>query len=992
MRKEYENLRIVTVDGSTLVKHSSPSNYTSPLCTVKNGKLDRDKFGGILDVSLDTEKLCEVYQAHAEKMLFPFIDGENYTRALVTVSFEYVIREYERYGRRFVKWGYTVTDKDMNDHVCIRDDVLVAIEVAYDDDKKYSPVETPIAKSMLGKGFVYSETEKAYKLSGKDFAVVMNTQDIRQRLYQDGFYMDGMHYVRYKRSAGSSREGQCLFIAEPLYKDMMAWASCGLSADGVADQASWQAYISLTLSNIEDTIELPKESILIIPDCESIFETYAVCVSQDENDGLTAKEGMTTVRNSIFDGEALLDASVFENSGYEDKGMMLLRNRFFKTCAFNTNLQDWFADNSITEVEQLGGYTVASKVEDIKLVITESSLKYLKFMPKGTPYSEGFKLWLDNLYLETDTVAFGIVKTDKPPQYVGGLMAYTNYQLLNTLALTDNGIEEFLKPSFEFLDKIRKNTMFMRYHINCLSYATPKELAVVNAENYRRKMIFDMLRLSENFDKTEMYKTFRKDTCSYFRDKLRRGRVLVDGNYEVIFGNPYEFLVATIDKNFEATEPLLLVGSAISTKRFDEGEKLLCARSPHITMGNLFVTENFRPPELDDYFNLSREIVCINAIDHNIQQRLNGCDYDSDTMLITNNVWLVEGGDRPYRSLAVPVCMVEPSGKTEYTNTPESLAQLDIRIANNKIGDIINLSQFINCLLWDQLAAGKQVEDIKPMYYDICKLAVMSGMEIDKAKRLYPISADSVLGDLKKYSEEFKKVNGKMPNFYLHMTKKDTIRGNKATLNTPLSYLYDRASSNQTRADKSKTVKLIDLFDLATDDGGGNDTYHKQEIISAIISASVELKRINKNAKGKDNDTKKILNQQANEIFRKCMENVARNITSDHVLHMVLKELDNKNSKYKIGEHRSLVFAMLFYEPSGRLKSRIKNSEEYECDNLCYYDQEADEDSSEFYVLEEVYGHPHVRIFYSDKPQFEDEDELDDGAYYDYNYEYETNE
>ncbi len=63
--------------------------------------------------------------------------------------------------------------------------------------------------------------------------------------------------------------------------------------------------------------------------------------------------------------------------------MMLLRNRFFKTCAFNTNLQDWFFDNDIEYVSQLAGYTTARDIKDIKLVITESSVKYLKFMPTG---------------------------------------------------------------------------------------------------------------------------------------------------------------------------------------------------------------------------------------------------------------------------------------------------------------------------------------------------------------------------------------------------------------------------------------------------------------------------------------------------------------------------------------------------------------------------------------------------------------------------------
>jgi len=182
---------------------------------------------------------------------------------------------------------------------------------------------------------------------------IVKKEKIREHLYLHGFDIDGIHYVRYKRSAGSSRDGRCLFIAEPLCQDMMEWSSCGLSSDTVSDQASWQAYIALTLSSIESTIRLPKKAILIIPDKVSRFKTTAVCVKEDKALGLTAAEEETEIENVIWDGEALLDVSEFERAGYKEKGMMLLHNRFFKTCAFNTNLQDWFFDNDITQISQL---------------------------------------------------------------------------------------------------------------------------------------------------------------------------------------------------------------------------------------------------------------------------------------------------------------------------------------------------------------------------------------------------------------------------------------------------------------------------------------------------------------------------------------------------------------------------------------------------------------------------------------------------------------
>lgn len=62
----------------------------------------------------------------------------------------------------------------------------------------------------------------------------------------------------------------------------------------------------------------------------------------------------------------------------------------------------------------------------------------------------------------------------------------------------------------------------------------------------------------------------------------------------------------------------------VHTKRFEFGKTLLGCRSPHINPGNILITENKASDEIDAYFNLTPEILCINAIGENIQQRLNG--------------------------------------------------------------------------------------------------------------------------------------------------------------------------------------------------------------------------------------------------------------------------------------------------------------------------------------------------------------------------------
>lgn len=57
---------------------------------------------------------------------------------------------------------------------------------------------------------------------------IVKIRQLREYFYENGFRIDGIHYVRYKRSTGSSREGKCLFIDERLYKAMAKWSECGL--------------------------------------------------------------------------------------------------------------------------------------------------------------------------------------------------------------------------------------------------------------------------------------------------------------------------------------------------------------------------------------------------------------------------------------------------------------------------------------------------------------------------------------------------------------------------------------------------------------------------------------------------------------------------------------------------------------------------------------------------------------------------------------------
>ena len=255
-----------------------------------------------------------------------------------------------------------------------------------------------------------------------------------------------------------------------------------------------------------------------------------------------------------------------------------------------------------------------------------------------------------------------------------------------------------------------------------------------------------------------MYANFRDDVVSGFKTNLRRGHILLNGTNATLFGNGPEVLKYIAGEKITSE----LKKGQIYSKRFNNGAKLLCARSPHITMGNLYCVENNLDGDIWNYFDLGKNIVCVNAIGENIQQRLNGCDYDSDAMLITDDKLLVEAAEKYNENFKVPVCGIPSMSKKGQT-----LAELDHDTSENKIGEIVNLSQKLNSIIWNEIYHGAQEEKVLNIYNDVCKLAVLSGLEIDKAKRAYDnVNVGKELSALRK------KYNRPAPIFFKEIDEK----------------------------------------------------------------------------------------------------------------------------------------------------------------------------------------------------------------------------
>ena len=583
----------------------------------------------------------------------------------------------------------------------------------------------------------------------------LSVKDIRKKVYEEGFVIDGVKYVRWMRSSGSARVGKVLFINEVLKDKMNKLSDASVRLENEIDLASYEAYRSLMLSTKIDYIEIKPENILLIDDYDSEFMEN--CNVTEIVDGhLTTQTKDVKVKNSIWDGQSLIDPSIMGE--YSDKGMVLLRHIMFKSCCFNANIQQWFADNGITDVCQLNGKTIAKDIKDIKLITTPSSIKYKKFGNKNW-----FNNWLN--LIDRKGINFGVVKYEKPPKHGKKQMVSTHYQLINTLDLSHEEIKSLVQESVDRINEIMLDPQMM------LEYCSDYVCEDSNALQTKKELVCKLLNWNMEIADTSFYADIAKKIREEIRGNIKHGKLLVNGNYSTLCGNPIEMLQEAIGQ-FNG-DSVIGVGN-IMCKRFDYNIPLLVCRSPHITMGNLYTPVNVQNDLVDTYMNFTNEILALNSINENTLQRLQGCDFDSDAALVTDNKILVESAKWSGK-MNVPYNAVESENSPkEYS--ADNLAELDYKTSVNLIGEIVNLSQLLNSIFWDT-KSRKEYYKLADIYNDICTLSVMSGIEIDKAKKVFAVNSNEELTKIReKYSDY------QYPKFFQAIDKSKAKKNSRMSL------------------------------------------------------------------------------------------------------------------------------------------------------------------------------------------------------------------
>lgn len=575
-----------------------------------------------------------------------------------------------------------------------------------------------------------------------------------------GFMLDGEKYVQFMRTPGKARTGAILFIREKLSEDFLSWARMGIdyeSIPGQVDIAGLKAAESLILSGIKDIAVIKSNEILLVPDVKvpcKIAKGKA-SITEMGQDGMAVthdNEKAITIHNDIFDGQSLLAPEYY----HDGKSMILLRNRFFKSAAFCFDIQGWFRDNGVTDIDQLNGYTLADSVEEIKLITTPNSLKFMK-QKNFIPFDDGigdleyatFAYWLKEI--EKDECIFGVVKNE----YASGFIKGYNYQVDNSMPLSKDEVRELLRYEFDRIQKAKDdNDYFVNIFIERKAHKESKEC---DPKMYKfSDSVCGLYKINPDIQYTKFFRDYKNNMLGTdYKDLLKQGRYkLEDSDYCVVCSNPFEMIQHACGVSQENWAHIH-EGREAYCKYFSHDKDLIATRSPHIYSGNVICLHNTYHEWFDRYMRLSDNIVVVNSIGSDIMHRANGMDFDSDTLLVSSNEILVEKARYCEEKFPTPICLVQPSTKARYY-CMDDFIDCDKEIANAKIGEIVDLSQLLESYYFDVLCdpeinEEKKEEVLLYLRNEISKLASISGCEIDRAKREYPIDTDAELDKIRKY-------------------------------------------------------------------------------------------------------------------------------------------------------------------------------------------------------------------------------------------------
>ena len=604
------------------------------------------------------------------------------------------------------------------------------------------------------------------------------------------------------------------------------------------------------------------------------------------------KDEESAIVNTLWDGMGLIDDSIFPD---DMDGFIYCRSHFFKSCLFRGNIQQYFKDyygdkfDHAVVTDMLGREI---KVSDIKVVITENSLKWMKFVDlMGGTCESAFMYY--NKFMKKHGERFAIVKTGHSSKW--GELQRSSYQMNGSLPTTDEDIlKEVAKVSIDYCSNLKLDHNAFREH-----------LKITGTSKYSfNNVLLALDDWNEDFKRTKYFNDKKVDIISRFKkERLQLGKLLQYGDNLTICGNLVSLLMKVVGKDFLQEECFESIEDGIQCymSRFNEGERIAGFRSPHNSPNNIVHLINVYPPSIQKYFpKLGKNVIVINGIGTDVQSRLNGQDLDTDAIYATNQKQIVELARKAYKEYPTIINGIKSVDISSYNKSMESYAKMDNAISASQyaVGYASNIAQLALSYYYDGGGNDREIEDI----FIIC--SVLAQVAIDSAKRNFEIEVEPELSKISHFA--CMKHKPQYPRFYAGVQKLkakyskrrrvEMLDSDIGDFNCPMDIIYRIIDKEviDLRKNKNLIEETISLGTLVADavDIENVDRKQRQKVISIVNDYSKVVGSVNREQKDYQNVRER--------EFNACMMKLKNMTIKRNVMHSLIQyAFERENAKIR---------------------------------------------------------------------------------------------
>lgn len=522
-----------------------------------------------------------------------------------------------------------------------------------------------------------------------------------------GFSINGVKYKRLLGTNGGIKNSTIVFVSERLADELRRRIDNGRNPNAQLVPAKLEAYKALTCS-ASTPVSLPN-GVLVVNDCETEFVSDIIYLT-DENDGEPVMEERKNEKITMdaSDGFGIMMPSLAvrwsEELGldYTVSGVNT-RFSFEKGMVFTFDFID-FADKIAGKYIVKDAWGNEVDIRNVELILTTSMVKLWDSYDSCDDY---INKSLNNGY------TFGIAKTcPKELEDERNL----NYQFIQSYDLEDSDIDELIAPTINEIRDVlggdwRKTVLFLKG-----AGLNPENIERVSDDFIKAVMIEPQM-VDDPFVQNAVYQLIRNRI-----NEAKVGVIKVHGNYSIVSGDPYTLCQSIFGLTLTG---LLGNGEIYNQYWADNGaSQLACFRAPMTCHNNIRLVKPVNNEQARYWYKYMQTCTIFNSWD-TAANALNGCDFDGDLVMLTDNSVLVN------KLKPLPALMCAQRRATKIIPEERDFVRSNIESFGNDIGQTTN---WITSMFEVRAGFPKNSEEYEILSYRIRCGQLYQQNAIDKAK------------------------------------------------------------------------------------------------------------------------------------------------------------------------------------------------------------------------------------------------------------------